>query len=94
VLKLPGTTVCLLSDHVVQFREENALQIKKHNQYTLIFDRLISVFFWSRRPFPHPLRRLHLGFSIIPINPRRITFYDILNALNAELNPICHLLLL
>jgi hypothetical protein len=33
-------------------------------------------FFWSRKPFPHPLRRLHLGFNIIPIHPRLFSCYD------------------
>jgi hypothetical protein len=30
------------------------------------------------RPFPHPLRRLHLGFNTVPINPRLIYCYDVL----------------
>jgi hypothetical protein len=34
--------------------------------------------FWSRRPYPHPLWRLHLGFNMILTNPRLISCYDVL----------------
>ena len=54
------------------------VQSKNTTNITLIFDRLIRALFWSRRPFPHPLRRLHLGFNIIPTNPRLISCYDVL----------------
>jgi len=71
-LKLNGKTVCLPSDHVVQIHDGQCLSI------TFIFDQLIRAFFWSRRTFPHPLRRLHLGFNIVPINPCLISCYDFL----------------
>jgi len=56
---------------------DNAFPIRKHNQHHLDL-WFIHAFFWSRRPFPHPLRQLHLGFNIIPINPRLISCYDVL----------------
>ena len=52
--------------------------LKKHNQQHLDLWPAHPCFFWSRTPFPHPLRRLHLGFNIIPINPRLISCYDVL----------------
>ena len=56
---------------------DNAFPIKKHNQHHLDLWPTRACFFWTRRPFPHPLRRLHLSF-IIPINPRLISCYDTL----------------
>jgi len=50
---------------------------KNTTNITFIFDRLIRAF-WSRRLFPHPLRWLHLGFNIIPLNPPLISCCDVL----------------
>jgi len=46
---------------------DNAFPIKKHNQQHLDLWPTHLCLFWLRRPFPHPLRLLHLGFNIIPI---------------------------
>jgi len=77
-LKLPGTTVCLPSDHVVQIHDGQCLSHQKTQPTAPWSLTDTSVLFWSRRPFPHPLRRLHLGLNIIPINPRLISCYDVL----------------
>jgi len=53
-------------------------QSKKHNQQHLDLWPTHPCFSWSRRPFPRPLRRLHLGFNIIPINPHLISCHDVL----------------
>ena len=53
-------------------------QSKKHNQHHLGLCPTHPCFFWLRRPFPHPLQRLHPGFNIISINPRLISCYDVL----------------
>jgi len=78
VLKHPGTTVCLPSDHMVQIHDGQCLSNQKHNQHHLDLWLTYPCFFWSRRLFPHPLRQLHLGFNIIPINPHLISCYDVL----------------
>ena len=79
VLNPPGKTVFLPSDHVLQIHNEQCLSNQKTQpKSALIFDRLIRAFFWSRIPFPHPLRRLHLGFNIIPLNPRLVSCYHFL----------------
>jgi len=39
---------------------DNAFTIKNATNNTLIFYRNVGDIFWSRRPFPHALRRLHL----------------------------------
>ena len=57
---------------------DNAFPIKKHNQQHLDLWLTHPCFFLWKRPFPHPLRQLHLGFNIIPTNPRLIC-YDVLN---------------
>jgi len=77
-LKLPGTAVCLPSEQVVQIHDGQCLsnQKKKHNQYHLDLWPTHPCSFRPREPFPHPLRRLHLGFNIIPINPRLISCCD------------------
>ena len=54
---------------------DNAFRNKKKSRGFLIE---LSVLFWSRRPFPYPLRRLHLGFNIIPIHPRLISCFEVL----------------
>jgi len=54
--------------------------IKKHNQKHLDLWPTHPCF-GSRRPLTHPLRRLHLGFNIIPINPCLISCYDVLKKL-------------
>ena len=61
-----------------KFMMENAFPIKKHTQHHLDLWGTHSSFFWSRRPFLHPLQRLHLGLNIIPINSRLISCYDFL----------------
>ena len=71
-LKLPGTTVCLPSDNVVQIHDGHCIS----NQKTPWSLNESSVLFLVDRPFPHPLRRLHIGFNIIPINPRLISCCD------------------
>ena len=54
-------------------------QSKNTTNITLIFERLIRAPpHPPRRPFPHPLRRLRLGFNIVPINPRLVSCYDVL----------------
>jgi len=73
--KLPGTTVYHLITWY-KFMMGSAFPIKKHNQRHLDLWPTHRAFFGSRRPFPHPLR-LHLGFNIIPINPRLISCYDV-----------------
>jgi len=77
-LKLSGTPVCLPSDHMVQIHERQRLFNRKTQPATSWSLTDTSVLFWLRRPFPHPLRRLRLGFNIIPINPRLISCYDVL----------------
>ena len=57
---------------------DNTFLIKKHNQHHLGLWLTHLCFFWSGRPFPHPLWWLYLGFNIIPINPRLISCYDVL----------------
>jgi len=76
-LKLPVTTVCLPSDHVVQIQDGQCLSNKRTHHHLGLWSTH-PCFFWSRRPFPHPQRRLHLGFNIIPTNPRLISWYDVL----------------
>ena len=69
-LKRPGTTVCLPSDHMVQIHEGKCLSNQKTQPTTpRSLTDSSTLFLWARRHFPHPLRRLHLGFNIIPINP-------------------------
>ena len=68
---------CLPSDHVVQIHDGQGLSNQK-TQPTSPWSLTDSSVLWSRRPFPHPLRRLHLGFNIIPIIPRLISCYYVL----------------
>jgi len=77
-LKLPGTTICLPSDHLVQIHDGQCLSNKKKNQQHLDLWLTHPCFFCSRRPFPHPLRRLHLGFTIILVNSCLISCYNVL----------------
>jgi hypothetical protein len=56
-----------------KFMMDNAFPIQKHSQQHPDFLPTHPYFFWSSRPFLHPLRRLHLGFNIKPINPRLIS---------------------
>ena len=46
---------------------DNAFPNEKHRYYLFELCQIIIVF-WSMTPISHPLRRLHLGFYIIPIN--------------------------
>ena len=73
------TTVCLPSDHVVKIHDGQWLS-KQKTQPTSLWSLTDSsvLFFWSRRPFLNPLRRLHLGFNIILIHPRLISCYGVL----------------
>ena len=58
---------------------DSAFPIKKRNQHHRYLWPTHPCFFGgSRRPFPHPLRRLQLGFKIIPIIPRLISCYGVL----------------
>jgi len=66
---------CLSFAQWYKFMMCNAFPIKKHN---LELWPTHPRFLWSRRPFPHPMRRTHLGFNIIPINPCLTTCYDVL----------------
>jgi hypothetical protein len=50
-------------------------QSKNTAKITLVFDQLILAFFGRG---DHLLQWLHLGFNIIPINPRLISCYDVL----------------
>ena len=61
-----------------KFMMDSAFPIKKHNPHHLDLWPTHPCFLWSRRPFPHPLRRLHLGFNTTPIDPRLIFCYDVL----------------
>ena len=78
VLKLPGTTFVY---HLTTWYSTNSWWTmpfpSKNNKHPLTFDRLLYAF-WLRRPFPHPLWRLRLGFNIIPINLCLISCYDVL----------------
>ena len=75
-LKLPSTTVCIPSDHVVQIHNGQCLSNRK-TQPTSPWSLLDSqVLFLVEETLP--LWRLHLGFNIIPINPRLISCYDVL----------------
>ena len=60
-LKLPGKTVCLPSDHVVQTHDGQCFSNQKTP--SSLTDSSV-IFFWSRRPFPNPLRRLH---TVLPV---------------------------
>jgi len=77
-LKFPGTTVCLPSGHVVQIHDGQCVSNQKTQPSPWSLTDSSMLFFWSRRPFPYPLRRLHLVFNIIPINPRLISCCDVL----------------
>jgi len=82
-LQISSTTVCSPSDHVVQIHDGTMLSNQKHSQQHLDFwPTHQCFFFWSRRPFPHPLGRLHLGFNIIPINPRLVSCYYVLKKIS------------
>jgi hypothetical protein len=45
---------------------------------SMLFFSFSFLLLFSRRPFPHPLRRLHFGFDFMPINPRLISCCDVL----------------
>ena len=78
VLKFPGTTgVCHLTTWH-KFTMDYVFPIIKHNQQHFNLWPIHPCFFWSRRPFPHPLRRLHLHFNIISINTLLIACYNVL----------------
>lgn len=65
--KFPSITFCLPSDNLVQIHSGQCLCNNK-TQPIIPWSLTNSlVFFWWRRPFPHPLQRLHFGFNFIAI---------------------------
>ena len=77
-LIFPGTTVCLPFDYVLQIHDGQCLSNQEKQPTTPWSMTESSMLFWSRRPFPHPLRWMHFGFNIIHISPWLLPCYDIL----------------